>query len=690
MSVTVEQFVRALTENGVLSNDEVAPLAKSLPADSGPHLLASELVRQNKLTKFQAAAAFQGKSAALVMGNYVILDRIGAGGMGQVFQARHRRMKRVVALKLLPPSLTRSKETLSRFQREVEAAAQLEHPNIVAAYDADEANGVHFLVMQFVDGPNLQELVDRQGALSIEAAVSCIIQAAKGLEYAHRKGIVHRDIKPANLLRDADGAVRVLDMGLARFGEATISPKQPPPGDSGRIDRLLAGDTRPSDSGLTQCGQIMGTVDYIAPEQSLDTRAADHRADIYSLGCTLYFLLVGKPMYTHDNVAKRLLAHREGPTPSLRAPRKDVPQRLEAIFRKMVAKQKEERYPSMAAVVSALQSYLDEAKRPLGAPPVFEKLEASGPLPAFTEGLATLDAAAHAIGSQSSGSLPTLSAMPSGPSLQFAQPLPRPEAGSSKLLLIASGAVILVGLVFLGLIVALTFSGGDENGTLLVQLSAPGAQLEIFDASNRLVVSRQGESGTVSFAIPSGGHRVQVTKEGFLPFSTEVDVAAGEETTVDVQLAVAPAPQPAAPEPGTTPQPTAGQATSPQPAPPSAVSSDPNHRVAQWALGIGGLVEVTLEGDPSSVMLSAVSESSFTVVGLYLQGRVVADADLAMFAPLPNLATLDLTNTAVGDAGLPHLKRLTSLKQLKLAGTRITPAAAADLRAALPNCRVDR
>ena len=633
MPVTVEQLVRALTEHGLVSDAEVAPLAQGLPDDSGPHFLASELVRQNKLTKFQAAAAFQGKTAALVMGNYLILDRIGAGGMGQVFKARHRRMKRVVALKLLPPALTRSPENLSRFQREVEAAAQLEHPNIVSAYDADEANGVHFLVMQCVEGPNLQELIDRHGPLRVNEAVDCIMQAARGLDYAHRKGIVHRDIKPANLLRDADGAVKVLDMGLARMGEGTMESETPPPGSAPRIDKLLAGDTRPSESGLTQCGQIMGTVDYIAPEQSLDTRAADHRADIYSLGCTLYFLLVGRPVYTHDNIAKRLLAHREGPTPSLKAVRKDVPERVEAIFRRMVAKRKEDRYGSMADVASALQGYLEEVNQPLGPTPAFAHLEPSASLPGLSAALVSLDSVA-----QSSPSLPSISSLSLGlpPAMQRAE-----QRTNNRALLVAAGAVIAMAALFLVAILTLTFAGAD-------------AEEELSNAA--------------------------------------VEVAAGEEAVPNAESETPPATEQIAEQPPAVAPSTAQQPQpQPQPAPqPAAIPSDPDQRLVLWALGVGGLVEVTKEGDANSVMLSGPPTTPVKVVGLYLRGRTVTDADLATFATLTSLARLDLTNTALGDSAVPYLVRLTALTELKLAGTRVTPAAADQIRAALPNCQVER
>ena len=333
MTLSLNEFGKTLTTLGLLTAAELKTAWDAIPQTERPRdadAFGKQLIALGKLTSLQAARVLAGQGESLVMGEYLLLAEIGAGGMGNVYRARHRRMDRIVALKVISAGAMKDEAAVKRFQREVQAAAKLSHPNIVTAYDAGEANKQHYLVMQYVDGGDLFELVRRDGPLPVDRALGFIIQAARGLEYAHAEGIVHRDIKPANLLVDKKGTVRILDMGLARFDDGS--------------------------DGLTTTEQVMGTVDYMSPEQATDSSRIDGRTDTYALGCTLWYLLTGKKLYQGDSVVSRIMAHREAPLPSLMEVRDDAPWALEQALHKMIAKSPQDRWQSMAEVIDALES----------------------------------------------------------------------------------------------------------------------------------------------------------------------------------------------------------------------------------------------------------------------------------------------------------------------------------------------
>ncbi len=297
-----------------------------------PRALASLMVREGLLTKFQAEQLLQGKYRGFAIGGYRILEKLGSGGSGTVYLAEHEVMRRRVALKVLPADYASEPGVLARFQREAQAGAALDHPNIVRAYDFRNEGTLHFLVMEHVDGASLQELLSRQGPLPVGQACDYVRQAALGLQHAHEANLVHRDVKPANLLVDRAGTVKVLDLGLARFsprGEESLTQK---------FDE----------------NAVMGTADYLAPEQALNMHDVDIRVDVYSLGATLYALLAGAPPFHAGTVTQKLLWHQMREPKPLRSIRPDVPAELEAVIKRMMAKAPEDRYEAPWDVAEAL------------------------------------------------------------------------------------------------------------------------------------------------------------------------------------------------------------------------------------------------------------------------------------------------------------------------------------------------
>lgn len=274
--------------------------------------------------------------------DYELIGRIGQGGMGTVFKALHVNLKRLVAVKILPPEKMQDPRAVARFHREMEAVGKLVHPHIVLAHDAGQADGQHYLVMEYVDGLDLARLADRHGPLRVADACELARQAAVGLEHAHRHGLVHRDIKPSNLILSTAGQTKLLDLGLALL-DAGQTATDPFTGDQLTVDR-----------------QCMGTADYIAPEQAGDSHAVDIRADIYSLGCTLYKLLVGRAPFggpQYASTLQKLVAHAEASAVPVHVARPDVPAALSAMIERMMAKRPRDRFASPRQVAGALESF---------------------------------------------------------------------------------------------------------------------------------------------------------------------------------------------------------------------------------------------------------------------------------------------------------------------------------------------
>jgi len=286
---------------------------------------------------------------------YRLVRVLGAGGMGTVYLAEHRLMGRPVAIKVIHPDLLRHPVAVKRFQVEVQAAARLDHPNIVRAHDAEEAGGVHFLVMEYVEGASLSRIVRDRGPLKPHQACRCIRQVARGLQHACDRGMVHRDIKPQNLMLTSQGAVKILDFGLARFAR-TVVAEEP----------LPSGTATGTGTTVTAAGTVFGTPDYIAPEQAQDSRDVDIRADIYSLGCTLYFLLTGSPPFPDKPSTEKLAAHVSMPLPPLVIGGHPAPPMLAGLVARMTAKKPADRFAMPAEVITAIDEFLavDQLRSP--------------------------------------------------------------------------------------------------------------------------------------------------------------------------------------------------------------------------------------------------------------------------------------------------------------------------------------
>lgn len=289
----------------------------------------------------QAGIASREDTRKLAAGDqiddFTLIERTGGGKTGVLWKAKHKLLGKIVALKIMPEDSAKFPEWIKRLQREVKITAKLNHPNLVSATDAGVSHGIHYLVQDYFEGRELSELIKESGRLPVDRALNFILQAARGLEYAHQRTIYHRNIKPANMMVDAADNLRVTNMIMARVEDNTEAYMS-----------LV--------EGLTSPGFMMGTGDYLAPEQAADAAKADARADIYSLGCTLHELLIGTPPFPEKGVVQKLLAHKNKPAPSLRAQRADVPDWVDLMYQRMLAKDPNQRYQSLAEVILTIES----------------------------------------------------------------------------------------------------------------------------------------------------------------------------------------------------------------------------------------------------------------------------------------------------------------------------------------------
>jgi WD40 repeat protein/serine/threonine protein kinase len=389
-TITLDKFLSLLRSGNLLGADDLARVDRQTAGEGfqEPGVLAWWLVEQNLITRWQAHMLVSGWNH-FFLDKYKLLDRVGAGGMGTVYKAWQPGLARAVALKVLSDALLENEQAVARFHREIQSVAALEHPNIVATFDADCVKGKHFLVMEYVEGQDLDAMARKRGRLPAGEACEYVRQAALGLAHAHERGMVHRDIKPANLLvtfrpvndegpplstsenraLSANGpasaseavvpVVKILDFGLARFGAEIHGASE-----------------------LTQTGQIMGTPDYIAPEQARDTKSADHRSDIFSLGCTLFRLVTGQVPYRGNSVMEKLMARALDEAPRARSLCPELHPALDNCIARMLARDPASRYQTADELALVLNSFTST----LGLPAI--PASATGDQTSFAAGLA--------------------------------------------------------------------------------------------------------------------------------------------------------------------------------------------------------------------------------------------------------------------------------------------------------------
>jgi serine/threonine protein kinase len=419
-SPTVEGFLKSVLRSNLLNREQLQEALRDVPRDQrdDARALATHLVKKGKLTRFQADKILAGTAKGLILDHFQVLTPLGRGAMGTVYLSRDERNGELVALKLLPPSRWQNQERLlARFQREMELSRRVAHPHLAWTYETGICHRVYYIAMEYIPGKNLSRLVNAEGPLRLSRAARLMAEVASGLEHAHNQGLIHRDLKPSNIMVTPNDHAKVLDLGLA----------------------LAQGETG-ENAVLGGGGYIVGTMDYIAPEQTTNALGVDRRADIYSLGCTLYFALSGQPPFPGGTGREKVYRHRSEQPVSLRQLQPELPPAFVQLIEKMMAKDPELRYPSAVAVEEELRNWASgEPVLPLDRPQD----------PPYAEALASLQTATPS----AEYSLPSLS----GSELSFPGqagdgPQKRRWFSPGALLLIAVG-VVLGGLAVISVLV---------------------------------------------------------------------------------------------------------------------------------------------------------------------------------------------------------------------------------------------
>jgi tRNA A-37 threonylcarbamoyl transferase component Bud32 len=433
-------------------------------------------------------------------GRYRVLRELGRGGMGVVYQARHTVMNRQVVIKVVNKALLDNPDAMERFRREVQAAAQLSHPNIVTAYDAEQAGDTHFLVMEFVPGQSLAEVLHKKGPLPVVHACHYVRQAALGLQHAHERGMVHRDIKPHNLMLTPKGQVKVLDFGLAK----------------------VVSEGRPKQT-LTALNSYMGTPEYTAPEQATDARSADIRADLYSLGCTLYCLLAGHPPFREETAVKAILAHLEQEPRPLPELRPDVPAALWAVVARLLAKDPARRYQTPGEVARALAPFCKKGQR-VGSGPAAAPSAASsrrGTVATINTGQSPRVPAPAVKGRAPSPAAGEPATQPGPATLAARRRLP----GRTWL---ALGVAALALAVTLGSVIYVS----TNKGTIKIELIDPKSEVEIAVDGDTVSLTRLDEP----LRLKVGDHALVVTGKTFETVSRSFTVKRGDNPVLRITL----------------------------------------------------------------------------------------------------------------------------------------------------------
>jgi serine/threonine protein kinase len=346
---TVEQFLQALGRSGLLSPEAVREIVEGAPGEARENAkrLAEHFVRLSKLSHFQARKLLDGTWAGLVLGPYQIIMPIGRGGMGTVYLARDTLTPRLLALKILPPKKARQSERLiARFQREMELSRRVTHPNLTETYDVGQSLGVYYIAMEYIAGVSLYRVVATGGPLTVRRAAKLFAQAAAGLDAAHAVGLIHRDLKPSNIMVTPRDQVKILDLGLA----------------------MITDETKDDIEVIGGKGYVVGSMDYIAPEQTENSAAADARSDLYGLGSTLYYALTGQPPFPGGDSKTKIKRHRREPVRPIQELNPLIAPEFAAVVHSLLAKQPDDRPQSAAQLRQLLLPFADPEPPPYVAP----------------------------------------------------------------------------------------------------------------------------------------------------------------------------------------------------------------------------------------------------------------------------------------------------------------------------------